>query len=190
MNPRAASFVTAISCFVFLTSCNDRKLLYKPPAPVEPTCPELKEKDDVFPYLVKVVEERNYECFTRIIDDDFFFKFGVDDVGDDIPEGWGREEELKSAKNMFSGYPHPVYGAVTNISLWLTPEGPWIEVPKTEPPYEGETWYQRTVEYTFIALTSNDWTLQCLELRALFYIRYAEVDGDSIWRIVEWRDNI
>ncbi|NIM19295.1 MAG: hypothetical protein GTO51_02840 [Candidatus Latescibacteria bacterium] len=158
------------------------------PPPPDTPWPSLKEKDNVFPYLKRTYEGMDYFHYEILLDEAFIFRFGVDDVGGDIPESWDRTKDLASTKNMLTGFSVPEYGAITNFTLILTPEGPWIEVPKTEPPYEGEIWYQRTVEYTLIVTTTKDYTLQGLDLRALFIVRYD--DNEEIWRIVQWNDDI
>jgi len=164
----------------------------RPSPPQPPAWPDLKEKDDVFEYLSKVYNNRNYDRYPKLLDDNFIFKFGVDDVGGEIPEQWGRTEELQSAQGMFMGRSVPPYGAVDRIDLTLNPEGEWLAIPQTDPPFDGETWYRKTVEYRLIVQTTGGWTLQGLNKKALFDIRYAKSQGDTatVWRIVRWSDAI
>ncbi len=153
--------------------------------------PDLKNKDDVFKYLVLVNENMDIERYPKLLDDGFIMFFSKQDYADGkTPEQWDRPQELATARNMFSNVPDEQYGSITKIDLTLTPEGNWIEVPKTEPPYEGETWYQMTVEYDITVDTTSEWQFQGIDRKALFTVRLAEVDGEMIYRIVQWHDDI
>jgi hypothetical protein len=182
-------FIIAVGflCLFIFAACDDPS---KPPPPQETVYPALDEKDDVFEYLELVYTERNIDRYPKLLDDDFIFWFSIADFNDgQTPEQWGRTEELASATNLFNGYAHPKYGAVTGIDLMITPEGLWTEVAKTEPPYTGETWYQRTVEYYIVVETTSEWTLQASEKKALITIRQSEVEGKNIYRIILWNDD-
>jgi hypothetical protein len=162
-----------------------------PPDIVDKEWPNLTEKDDVFKYIKRVYEDMDIDHFPKVLDDNFIFWFSKTDYADGkTPEQWGRTEELGSARNMFNAFSVEKYGSITSIDLVISPEGLWIEVPMTEPPFAGETWYQKTAEYYIIVETTSEWTLQGSEKKALFTVRQSEVDGEDIYRVVLWHDDI
>ncbi len=167
-----------------------------PPPDKEPKIdwPDLKDKDDVFEYLELVYEKRKPEpYYAKLLDEDNFnFRFGDEDYNSgDTPRSWGRTDELNAVRNILSGVSIETYGAVTQVDLTLTPEGEWIAIPQTEPPYIGETWYQKTFSYRYVFTTNTGWDLRTdQDRKALFIVRFTEADGDSIWRIRQWNDDI
>ena len=180
-----------LSLFVLSGCILDPKETPDPPDNGETPWPDLKEKDDVFEYVELVYENMDIDHFPEVLDDDFIFWFSTADYDLGItPEQWGRTEELGSARNMFTSFSVEKYGAITGIDLIITPEGLWIEVPMTESPYAGETWYQKTAEYYIIVETTSEFTLQGTEKKALFTVRQSEGDGENIFRIVLWNDDI
>jgi hypothetical protein len=190
MKARLLVISAVVLCALLFVSCKDDPARVRIP-PVESNWPDLTQKDDIFEYLDLVYEEMDIDRFPKLLDDDFIFVFSQADFNrGTTPEQWGRNEELASARNMFTSYAHPTYGAITSIDLDIAPEGLWIEVPKTEPPYDGETWYQKTAEYRIIMETTSQYTLQGNEKKALFTVRLVEVDGVDIYRIVQWSDDI
>jgi hypothetical protein len=191
MKTRLLLVALAVFCCFILTSCKDDDP-YRPSGTKQNDAyPDLTQKDDVFEYLDLVYEERDIDRYPKLLDEDFIFVFSQADFTAGItPEQWGRTAELGSARNMFSNFSHPKYGAVTSIDVEIVPEGSWIEVPKTEPPYAGETWYQRTAQYRIIMETTSAYTLQGTEKKALFTVRLAEVDEENIYRIIQWNDDI
>jgi hypothetical protein len=175
--------------FLFPSCSDDDPVRLDPPD--QSVWPDLVEKDDVFEYLDLVYENMDVDHFPRLLDEDFIFWFSQADYNDGItPEQWRKTEELGSARNMFNNFSHPKYGSITGIDLEITPEGLWVEVPKTEPPYAGETWYQKTAEYRIIVSTTSEFTLQSRERKALFTVRQSELEGKNIYRIVIWNDDV
>jgi hypothetical protein len=157
-----------------------------PPSPWE----DLKEKDDVFHNLLEAYKQMNIVQYDRLLDEEFIFHFSQADIENGLPqEQWGRADELRSTEHMFSRYEDEKYGAITSIDLILDKSGPWFEF-YPEAPYEGEIWYQKTVTYSITAQTTSPWELQGLDMDALFTVRFAEADGDTIWRIITWYDDI
>jgi hypothetical protein len=191
MNSRLLIISAVLLCAFLFVSCNDDPARPRPSGDDKIVFPDLTQKDDIFEYLELVYENMDIDRYPKLLDDGFIFFFSTADYNaGTTPEMWGRTEELNSARNMFSNFAHPKYGAITNIDLDITPEGLWVEVRKTDPPYEGESWYQRTVEYRIIISTTSEFTLQGTEKKALFTIRLAEVDGENFYRIVQWSDDI
>jgi len=190
MKVRLFLIAAALLCCFLFVSCKDDPTIPKVP-PKETGFPDLTQKDNVFTYLEMVYENMDIDHYPNLLDDNFVFVFSTADYDKGItPQQWGRTAELSSARNMFTSYAHEKYGSITSIDLALTPEGSWIEIPKTEPPYEGETWYQRTVEYRLIIDTTSRYTLQGTEKTALFTVRPVEVEGKTIYRIILWDDDI
>lgn len=68
----------------------------------------------------------------------------------------------------------------------------WTPIPPEDPvKYAGETWYKKIVTYS-LTVTAGDQQYIGRDLEALFVVREATVEGygDSIWRIVVWRDDV
>jgi hypothetical protein len=191
MKARLLVISAVLLCAFLFVSCKDDPIRLSPPGDNESVWPDLTQKEDIFEYLELVYEKKDIDHYPKLLDDGFIFFFSQADYNDGItPEQWGRTEELASARNMFTGYANQKFGVITSIELEIFPEGEWIEVPKTKPPYEGETWYQRIAEYRIIMETTSAYTLQGTEKKALFTVRLAEVDGEEIYRIVQWNDDI
>jgi hypothetical protein len=171
-------------------SCSDDPERPKLPDDIDSTFTDLQQKDDVFGYLEFMYENMDIDRYPKLLDNGFIFWFSVADYNDGkTPELWARTEELGSARNLFSNFSHGLYGSITKITLDIENEGLWIEVPKTEPPYAGETWYQKKAEYDLTVETTSRYKLHASK-NALFTIRQSEVDGENIYRIVLWHDDI
>ncbi len=185
MKTRLLPIAVGVLCLFLFASCSDDDP-YRPSETEEPD-----PKEGVFEGLVHVWENMDIDRYPKLLDDGFIFYFSQADYADGkTPKQWGRTEELASASNIFSNVPHAKYGSITSIDLVITPDSNWIEVPKTEPPYEGETWYQKKVEYDITMDTTSGWTLQGVGRKALITVRLAEVDVLMIYRIVQWHDDI
>jgi hypothetical protein len=159
--------------------------------PVEVVWPDLTEKDHVFEYLELVYEKRNYNRYEKLLDDNFNFRFGDDDYNTGKTDrDWGRTSDLNSANKMLNSYSHPQYGAVVQIDLTIQPEGTnWLEIPKTDPPFTGETWYQKSFRYWLTASTNTGMELRGHDINAFFIVRQSELEGVNIFRIVQWNDD-
>jgi hypothetical protein len=192
MKKHLATLTILLLAMYFPSGCIlDPKETPKPPDTLGTVWPDLVEKNDIFEYLDLVYENMDINTFPKLLDEEFTFWFSQADYNDGItPEQWRKTAELASANNMFNNFSHPKYGSITGIDLEITPEGLWIEVPKTEPPFEGETWYQKTAEYFIIVSTTSEFTLQGQEKKALFTVRQSELEGETIYRIVQWNDDI
>ena len=185
--------ITLVFMASLVSSCilDPKEKKPKKDEPVTVVWPTLEDKDDVFGYLELVYEKRNYERYPKLLDDNFNFRFGDDDYNSNKTDrDWGRAQELNSASRMLSGYSHPDYGAVVQIDLTIQPEGTWTAIPKTDPPFEGETWYQKSFRYSLTATTNTGIELRGLDINAFFIVRQSELEGNTIWRIVQWNDDI
>jgi len=65
----------------------------------------------------------------------------------------------------------------------------WVETPP-DSNHAGEVWYEKQVTYDLEVNTAGGKQHQAHDFKARFVIRFAEVNGDSIWRIVQWADDI
>ena len=184
--------ILIISAMLFSGCILDPKETPDPPIKVPPVWPDLTEKDDVFTYIEMVYEQRAYNRYELLLDDNFNFRFGDDDYNSGRTDReMDRIGELGSASNLLGGYSHPTYGAVVQIDLNIQPEGLiWTEIPKNDPPFTGETWYQKSFIYRLTATTNTGTELRGYDITAYFIVRQSEVDGDNIWRIVQWNDDI
>ena len=158
------------------------------PAPV---WPDLTDKDDVFDYIELVYTQRKYDNYALLLDEDFNFRFGDDDYSSGKTDrDWGRTSELNSVNKLLNSYSHPTYGAVVQIKCEVFPQGQlWTEIAKNDPPYTGETWYQKSFNYRMTATTNTGMELRGNDIQAFFIVRQVEVEGKNIWRIVQWNDD-
>jgi hypothetical protein len=175
---------------------------------------DLTAKDDVLCNLEFSYRYRDLNEFSRLTDPTFVFYFSPSDVGNGIPEQWGLTDELSATDKMFGSPPtgirdgtsdeelptrldiqeatwgfikayfRDVTEPATSISLNLdfTPgEDDWLLIGP------GEV-YLKFAYYTIEVVTGTD-TFISPPLRAAFAVKQVEVQGQSIWRLVEWRDD-
>ena len=172
----------------------------KPPGLEPPTSKpykSLKQRDHVFFNLEKAYNEMQKDQYNRILDENFTFFFSQNDIDDpdtNVPIEWGRGREVTSATNMFSGFDPPGdEEPITDIDLDLTytpGEDTWTRQPGSPGNHPGEDWFSKTVTYNMTIQLAGDDTFLSQNFQANFLVRFAEVNGDSIWRIIVWRDDI
>jgi hypothetical protein len=183
--------LAGLVCLAVFISCGDdtpTSPKKKSPAVVWPS---LEEKDDVFDYLELVYTQKDSSRYEKLLDDNFNFRFGDDDYNSGItPRDWDRSHEINSVNNLCNNVAIPKYGSVMQIDLDIYPQGIWTEIPKNDPPFAGETWYQKPFTYRILATTTSGWSLKGYDIRALIIVRQSEVEGKNIWRIVQWNDDI
>ncbi len=190
MKTRGLILLAGLLCLAIFLSCDDD--IPTAPPPIKIVYPNLEEKDEIFEYLSLAYNHRNYSRYEKLLDDNFNFRFGDDDYNSGRTDrDWNRTAELTSASRLLGGYVHPAYGAVAQIKLSIQPQGQiWTEIPKSDLPYTGETWYQKSIIYQLTATTNTGIELRGFNINAFFIIRQSEVDGKNIWRIVQWNDDI
>jgi hypothetical protein len=184
--------VGLLSLTIFM-SCDEDTPTIPPPPKIPPDVwLTLEEKDEVFKYLEKVYEKKAFNRYDLLLDENFSFRFGDDDYSSgNTDRDWGRLQELNSVSKMLGGWPHPQYGAVVQVDIVIFPQGQiWTEIPKNDPPFTGETWYQKSFNYRMEITTNNGTSLRAYDIAAFFIVRQSEVDGKNIWRIVQWNDDI
>lgn len=158
----------------------------------------LHERDDVIENLETAYNQRNIDQYKRLLDNDFIFHFSQTDVDNQTVnvENWDRAAEIAATQNIFDPNFNPPNGRapISSIDLAITfraGEDDWLRVTPSDPvKYPGEVWYEQTVGY-FLTVQAGDLTLTSQNtINASFVIRFAEADGDSIWRIIAWRDDV
>jgi hypothetical protein len=164
----------------------------KPPDDKKPPVewPDLTEKDDIFEYIKLVYTQKAYNRYDLLLDNNFNFRFGDDDYNSGLTErDWDRSHEINSVNHILNNKTIPKYGSVIQVDLDIYPEGFWTEISKNDPPFAGETWYQKSFTYRILATTTSGTDLKGYDIKAYFIVRQSEVEGKNIWRIVQWNDD-
>jgi hypothetical protein len=84
-------------------------------------------------------------------------------------------------------------GPISRITLNMTyPAGDNAWNPQIDDiVHPGEIWYEKTVDYSLVVKAGGDFTFQnAVTIKASFVIRFAEVNSDSIYQLVSWRDDV
>ena len=178
-----AAFATSIAVLTvaILAGCSDDD-----PAKPSPPKEKLGTPGAVLEQLERSYNERSVALYDSIIGDQpvgFVFWFSDDDVqAGEVPPSWGRNDEVASAAHLFTSE------QVTSIGLALT-YGP--SYPDTTAGHEG----RRIIDVTDVDLNvvfdgEDPISYRVLGDRARFsfYAHWVDAQGDSIWRIAEWRD--
>jgi hypothetical protein len=158
---------------------------------VTPRPKNVQDEDLVLINLELAYNERNFEEFEKLLDEDFVFVFS--DV--DFNEGkvdfqqWDRDSELASNQKILD--PNlPADNRVVSIDLKLDyPPGNWTELPPDEN-HPTESWYTKTVNYNLVIKTADQWEHRATGEQAQFTIRWGETEGGEHWQIVLWRDDV
>lgn len=170
-------------------SCGDDKVTPPTEAPVV-EFKNLKTKDDILHNLVLAYNERHYEEYDKLLDDNFVFNFSrADFLSGDTPHHWDRTAEVRSYSLMINVNPT---GATRVVSIYLKLDydaDGWIEDPPN-PDHPDETWYKKTAGYDLTIKTADNWQARTHGLQAEFTIRWAGTQEDGHWRIVLWRDAV
>ncbi len=185
------------------TSCGDDDPVFPAPSGFK----NLKQKDHVLFNLQKAYSERNLQQYERLLDLNFFtFFFSPEDVQAGIVQfpNWGRASELLATAHMFDPTFDPAPTTHPNTG-WVTDPGPVTRIKLTmefpagddawnpqidDDVHPGEIWYEKTVEYE-LDVTAGDFTFRnAASLQASFVIRLAELEGDNIYRLVSWQDDV
>jgi hypothetical protein len=177
---------------------------------------DLKEKDDVLCSLEFAYRYRDVAELSRLMDPDFVFFFSPDDVGGTVPTQWDRATELQATSAMFGSPPTGIrspagwestpnhspldvqpatWGIIkntfrlapqtaTSIHLDLTfdfGDATWLQV--------APALYQKFAYYEIEVAVGEDTLRSESQTPASFFVHYTEANGDSVWRLVEWRDD-
>jgi hypothetical protein len=180
----------------FLTCSDSKDTPYIPPKHWE-GFHNLKLKDHTLLNLEETYKQRNIDQYDKLLDDFFIFHFAEADwqaKPPKTPVQWGREAEVGATRNMFDpNFSKPGQDPISSINLTMRyTEGDdgWTAMDTGDPVnYPGETWYWKSVWYTLTITSGDDTFFTNGEVSAVFYIRLAEVEGETIWRIVSWYDD-
>ena len=78
-----------------------------------------------------------------------------------------------------------------SLSLLYPPgEDFWNTVIPDPTAYPHEVWYEKTAEYRLSVWAGDTTWLNLTVRRASFVVRQTELGGESIWQLVQWRDDI
>jgi hypothetical protein len=161
-----------------------------PPPPSPREFKTLTEREHVLNNFELSYNQRKIARYDELLDSTFTFYFSPGDVGGNIPEKWGRVDELSVATRLFdSSLNQPPYPTCRSIRIDLKYESgvQWVEVPSPDPP--GEIWYSTTVYYEFVFEIEPDMTYIAVPgSQAQFTVRNAGTEDAPQWRLVEWRD--
>ncbi len=147
---------------------------------------------NVISNLKKSYERMNYPEYSKLLADDFEYVFAPEDVGgpNNIPESWGKADELLSAEHMFSSQPNKDGYRADDIKLTFTagseettPLDPtWKLVKLTQIHLMVNTNHPEKGQLLYEATNDQAW---------LYFLQTTEVDptsGKKLWKIVRWED--
>jgi len=122
-----------------------------------------------------------------------FFKLevptGIRPVGGPEPAGQSVEQATWGALKYAFHQGNLICAEAISLSLSYPPgEFSWTNVP-APPPFTGEIWYEKTVVYS-LTINADDITFTTGPLNASFVIRLTSFYGDTIYRLVDWRDDL
>jgi len=156
----------------------------------QPTFQNLTAREHVLNNLELSYSKQQYSPYEELLDPNFTFFFSPGDVGGNIPEQWGRVEEMSVATLLFDrALDDPQYPTCRSIRMDLEFESGvvWVEVIPSN--FPGEVWFTTTVYYEFTFEMLPDITYIAVPgSQAQFTVRNAGTDDAPQWRLVEWRD--
>lgn len=178
-----------------VSSCSDSddKVIGVDPSPSK--YENLSERDHVLANLELSYNDRNLERLVELLDEDFVFHFSPSDIreGYVAVEQWNRAAEVSATTNLFDTIydgPWPPASAIELSLVYSDSDTSWKALtPEDQEKYPGETWYVKPVLYSMI-VTAGDFSIGGVRIPACFVVRSVDVDGRTIWRIVEWYDEV
>jgi hypothetical protein len=186
------AFVTLAINSCILDAKQDRQVIKPPKGEFLP----LDTRDNVLNNLQAAYNQRNISQYDKLLDANFTFFFSPTDVQNGTVQfsQWDRAGEINATTNMFNPSFSPSQGApISSIDLALSyPKGDnaWTPVqPLDAVTYPNETWYEKTVTYSMTIVAGPNQFISN-NIDASFVVRQAEVNGETIWRIIAWRDDI
>ncbi len=133
--------------------------------------------------------KRDITTYDELLDTDFTFFLAPGDVGGQIPEQWGRAEEVRLTGLLFSQDPGPQYPKCKRIEFDLKFEDGVQWIPVVPQDYPNETWYLAVVVYYFNIDVEPDTQYQpAAGSQAQFTVRNVGTDAAPEWKLVEFRD--
>jgi hypothetical protein len=182
--------VSVLIAAALFCGCGDEEQPVGSGAPPGKTFQPLTAREHVLNNLELAYTQQKYSPYAELLDPAFTFFFSPGDVGGNIPEQWGRTEELSVAARMFDkSLNEPPYPTCRSIRMDLKFENgvQWVEVKPDD--FPDETWYTTTVYYEFTFEMLPDMTFIAVPgSQAQFTVRNAGTEDAPQWRLVEWRD--
>jgi hypothetical protein len=180
-------FLALVGTFVLVCSDDDNPVTEHDGFP---HYKNLTQREHVLNNLEHSYNERVVTRFDELLDDNFTFFFSPGDVGGDIPQQWGRLQELRVTARLFDpALDQPPYPTCRSIRVDIKfEEGvDWVTVIPED--YPGELWYTTTLEYEFTFEMDPEMTyIAAPGSQAQFTVRNAGTGDAPQWRLVEWRD--
>jgi hypothetical protein len=152
----------------------------------------LDTRDNLLYNLELAYNQRNLEEFLKLLDNGVYqFFFSATDVSQGLvdQDSWGYAAEAEATGRLFDRSPpanDPRADKIALTLLYTEGDGAWQEMVPSS--YPSETWYQKTVEYRLSVRVGETDYNQNRVIVALLTVR--QKPGESIWQIVEWRDDI
>jgi len=152
---------------------------------------DLQERDDVLFNLELAYNERRYDEYDKLLDDNFTFIFSEWDYDNEEVEfeQWDRVSEVRANLKILD---QGLGGGKRVISIDLSvdyAEDNWTELPENED-HPGESWYTQIVDYNLTIKTADDWEHRANGLQAKFTIRWAATGDGEHWRVILWQDDV
>jgi hypothetical protein len=150
----------------------------------------LTQREHVLNNLEVSYNKRNFAEFDKLLDGDFTFFFSPGDVGGNIPEQWGRAEEVTVASLLLDpALNQPPYPTCRSIRMDLRFEGGVAWHDTIPPAFPSETWSTTKVYYEFTFEMNPDQTYIAVPgSQAQLTVRNVGTDDAPKWRLVEWKD--
>jgi hypothetical protein len=182
----------AVCSLVLVPACKDDPAT---PPPVTPTVRrDLTQKWHVLNNIEYAYQSRRSDVYDELIGPNFTFFFASVDVGGNIPEKWGRVEEIEATRRLFESntQPGPPYDDPYCRSIRLDLQYDkdtltWVEIIPDD--FPSETWYMATVFYSFTFEIEPDITFIAVNgARAQLTVRNRGTEQAPGWELVEFRD--
>jgi hypothetical protein len=154
----------------------------------------LTSRDHLLYNLELAYNERNLEEFLKLLDKTdgvYQFFFSATDVSQGLVNqaSWGYADEAEATGRLFDRNPpanDPRADKIALNMLYIEGDDAWQDMVPSS--YPSETWYQKTIEYRLSVRVGETDYNQNRVIVALLTVR--QKPGESIWQIVEWRDDI
>jgi len=151
----------------------------------------LTQKWHVLSNIETAYNKRDITIYDQLLDDSFVFYLSPGDVGGDMPDQWGRVEEILYTSRMFDpNYNGQHRCTELSMDLVLPDEKNTIQwVAFTPAGLPDQTWYKTMVYYHFRLETEPSTTYESVAgARAEFTVRNAGTDEAPHWQLVEMHD--
>jgi hypothetical protein len=163
-----------------------------PPRPIQRQ--NLTKKWHVLNNIEYAYMKRDRSVYDQLVGTNFTFFFAPGDVGGNIPEQWGRVDEIDAVGRLFAsnnqpGNPpsDPVCRSIRFDLQYDKDTMTWVEIVPDD--FPNEKWYTATVFYTFTFEIEPDLTFITQNgARAQLTVRNRGTEQQPAWELVELRD--